>query len=110
MSLLALTLVQVSLMETKMSAYYQEKTLSLINAENKLLKDESVFAAGQVPHDAVLITDEICGVKFYRIITSGKFGATISVLQSVFAKIGEVEHCPIKPKVKEGRQGWVEKQ
>ncbi len=108
LSLLALTLVQVSLMETKMGVYYQEKTLSLIDAENKLIKDEAILLVGQVPHDAILITDEICGVKFYRVTTSGKFGTTESILQSVFAKLGDVAHCTIKPKIKEGQQMWRE--
>lgn len=109
LSLLALTLVQVSLMETKMGVYYWEKTLSLIDAENKLLKAETTLIAGQVPREATLITDEICGVKFYRVTTSGKFGTTESVLQSTFAKIGDISRCPVKPKIKEGQQGWVEK-
>ena len=91
-----------------MSVYYQEKTQSLIAAENKLLKDEAMLSGNQVPRDAQLITDEICGVKFYRITAAGKFAATQSVLQSVFAKIGDVSHCIPKPKTKEGRQAWRE--
>jgi len=108
LSLLALTLAQVSLMESKMGAYYQEKTLSLIDAENKLIKDESVLVAGVVPRDAVLVTGEICGVKFYRVTTDGKFGATKSTVQSTFAKIGDTSHCDPKPKVKDGRESWKE--
>lgn len=108
LSLLALTLSQVSLMETKMSGYYQEKILSLVDAENKLIKDEGILATGQIPREAILITDTVCGVKFYRLTAAGKFGATKSVVQSTFVKIGDVSHCDPKPKIKAGRQSWKE--
>ena len=106
LSLIITALVRISLMESKMSDYYQTKVLSLIDGENKLIKDEADLAAGKVPRDAELIPDKTCGVKFYRIkVVNQK--SVASGLSSTYAKLVDASHCGQKPKIKEGRKSFI---
>ena len=105
LSLLALAMIQVSLLEVSASGYYQSKILALIDAENKLRRAEHKLVAGEIPREAVLIPQQVCGVKFYRLAVICKAGATKHSLQSTYAKLDDPSRCEPKPKVTEGRQG-----
>jgi len=104
-SLLALLAIQESVIETQASSYYRAKILSLIDAENKLLVMENKLAKGEIPQDAELIPEQVCGIKFYRLTATGKAGSSKSYVQSTYVKLDDSQHCEPRPVMKGGRQG-----
>jgi len=106
-SLLAINLLNTSLLETKMSGYYQNKSKSFYQAENYLAQSEQAILAGEKIANAEIIDTDVCGVTFYRVFASAEHNSAQSKLQSTLAKIDDLSHCDPKPNVREGRQSFL---
>jgi Tfp pilus assembly protein PilX len=106
-SMLALNLFNTSLLETKMSCYYQSKTHAFYMAENYLTQYEREILAGGQVAGAKVIDSSLCGVTFYRVIASAKYNGAPSNLQSTLVKTDNTIHCDPKPNIKQGRQGFL---
>jgi Tfp pilus assembly protein PilX len=106
-SLLALNLLNTSLLETKMSNYYQNKARTFYQAENYLIQSEQAILRGEQIANAEIIDAGICGVTFYRVFAEAKYNAVHSKLQSTLAKINDLSICNPKPMVKQGRQSFL---
>ncbi|MEI8054923.1 MAG: PilX N-terminal domain-containing pilus assembly protein [bacterium] len=105
-SFLALSLLNTSLLETKMSGYYQNKTHAFYKAESILEKREQEIAAGKIvsPEITEIKNANVCGVIFYSITASAEYNTK---LQSTFAKIVSPHNCTPKTSIKPGRQAFL---
>jgi type IV pilus assembly protein PilX len=92
-TLLAMSILRTSLLETKMSANYHAKILALQDAEANLAQKERHLNSSEIIAAA-------CGVTFYRL--------TAGPLQSTYSVIGNTAHCHPKPTIHPGRQSWRE--
>ena len=106
LSLLMLSAIETSLLETKMSNYDSNKMQTFYRAENLLIQYEQKIAQGEKTASAEIIDNDICGITFYRITVAEKRNGASSILQSTFAKIGDITHCDPKPIIQQGRQSW----
>ncbi|CAL7963881.1 type IV pilus assembly protein PilX [Gammaproteobacteria bacterium] len=108
-SFLALTLLNTSLLETKMSDYYQNKARAFYKAEDILEKREQEIISGKIisPEITEIKNANVCGATFYRITASAKHNTVQSELQSTFAKIAKPDDCTPKPNIKPGRQAFL---
>lgn len=108
MSLFALYLFNTSLLETKMTNYYQNKIQAFYKAETLLIQYEYEVLSGKNIVSAELIdSTSSCGVVFYRIIAEAEYNGARSKLQSTLAKLDSSIHCDLKPKVTNGRQSFL---
>lgn len=106
LTLVTVELLQSGMAESKMSAYFCNNNLAHYSAEIELTKAEEQISAGDQPKNVEMISDRICGVKFYRVTAMNRVGAITHTVQSTYAKLVDTKKCKIKPKVKEGRQSW----
>lgn len=106
-SLLALNLLDASLLETKMSSYYQDRIQAFYKAENLLEQYERGILNGEKVVSAEMIDDSICGAVFYRVAANATYHEIESKLQSFFVKIGDTTRCDQKPNITEGRQAFL---
>jgi|GEM_PF-2035276 len=105
LTLLTMSILQTSLLEIKMSVNYKDNILTLHKAEIELRDKEMLLETGvmPLPSQITLISNDVCGVNFYRI--SVNYGNEI--LQSTYAIIDDAIDCAPKPDIKQGRQSWV---
>ncbi|EKE00782.1 MAG: hypothetical protein ACD_21C00274G0001 [uncultured bacterium] len=106
-SLLALSLLNGSLLETKMSSYYQDKVRAFYLAEDYLAQYEQEILAGREVAGAKIIDAGVCGATFYQITANAKHNAVVSKLQSTFVKVDDTAHCDPKLNVMPGRQSFL---
>jgi Tfp pilus assembly protein PilX len=106
-SLLALNLLNASLLETKMSSYYQNKAQAFYQAENYLTQSEQAILRGEQIANAEIIDADVCGVTFYRVFANAECHGAWGKLQSTLAKIDDLSHCEPKPNIKQGRQSFL---
>ena len=106
-SLLALNLLNGSLLETKMSRYFHDKTRAFYMAENYLEQYEQTILDGGEVKTAAVIDTSLCKVTFYRVFASAEYHQASSRLQSTLAKVGDIAQCAIKPNIKQGRQSFL---
>jgi Tfp pilus assembly protein PilX len=108
-SFLALTLLNTSLLETKMSTYYQNKTQAFYKAEDTLEKREQEILSGKItsPEITEIKNANVCGATFYRITASAEYNKAQSKLQSSFVKIVKPDGCVPKSSIKPGRQAFL---
>lgn len=109
LSFLALSLLNTSLIEIKMSGYFQNKIFAFYKAENLLEKYEQEIIDGKIANaeTSEIISTGICGVIFYRIIARAGYNGVLSVLQSVFVKANNLNQCKPAPNIKLGRQSFL---
>lgn len=103
-SLLALTLLNTSFLEAKMSHYYQNKFQAFYLAEKYLEQYEQEILLDNKLTNANIIANDGC-VTFYRVIAISKYNAVYSKLQSTVAKVSA--SCNPLPRVKQGRQSFL---
>jgi hypothetical protein len=106
-TILTLSLVRTSLLESKMQQNYRAKSFALQQAEIKLQIAESILNTGIIPIEAKEIY-KACGITVYKIIVDGFYHTTKNTLQSTFALIGDISQCEPKPKLHTGHQSWLE--
>jgi Tfp pilus assembly protein PilX len=99
-SLIALTLVEQSILTSKMSMYYAQKIKAFYQTEAILAQYESDLLAGKPVKSAHKIMSD-GSVDYYSVLAAANYHGAKVRLQSTVAKI-------IKPpvKVKAGRQSW----
>lgn len=109
LSLLAFSVLNITLLENKMCVFYQNKIKSFYIAEKNLLQAEKKILAGAVVVDNNIrvIDSSVCGVIFYRLTASASFKGAKTSLQSTFAKLGDDRRCDSKPSVTPGRQSFL---
>jgi hypothetical protein len=104
LTILAVSLLQNGLLTAKITTNYQDQVFALQIAEKNLLLKEQ-----EIPTETNGISEishVICGVKFYRVITSGEYHGTQIKLQSTYAVISDTSKCNPKPTIKPGRHSW----
>lgn len=108
-SFLAINLLNTSLLETKMSNYYYNKTHAFYIAENNLEKYELEILEGKIKSAEIteIVDANVCGATFYRITACAKYNEVLSILQSTFAKIGDPSKCNKTLNIKPGRQSFL---
>ncbi len=109
-TLLTLSVIQVGLLETKMSQNYRNKIFATQMAETKLAAAERQLWKGetQTNGQVILISEALCGVKFYRVKAIGTYHNTSSTVQSTYAVINPNASCNPKPEITSGRKSWRE--
>ncbi len=109
-SLFAFSILEIGLLENKMSIAWQDKVKAFYLAEKYLSAAEKQISEGGLPINAEEINSGIfgksCGIKFYRLIARADVRGAESVLQSVFATKGDVDECVPKPNITAGRQSF----
>lgn len=108
-SFLALSLLNTSLLETKMSGYYRDKAYAFYKAENNLEKYEQEILDGKIVSAAItgIANAGVCGATFYRVVANAEYHGMSSILQSTFAKVGNLDQCKPMPNIKPGRQSFL---
>lgn len=111
LSLLALRALEVSVLESKMAVFHQNKIKSFYLAEKYLLTaEQNLLISAKVTNvDLVMLDSGICGVDFYRLTANASYNGAKSSLQSVVAKVKEFGHCHFQPKIIAGRQSFLVK-
>ncbi len=108
-TLLTLSVIQIGLLETKMSQNYRDKIFATQQAEISLKQIEAQLQAGKVTKSqSTLISEALCGVKFYRVNAIGTYHNTSSTVQSTYAVINPNASCNPKPNITAGRKSWRE--
>lgn len=111
LSLLAFSVLEVSLLENKMSVFYKNKIESFYLAEKHLLQAEQQIQDAKNPtNDNIrfrIINTDICkGAIVYHLIATADYRAARSVLHSTFIKVHDISQCDLGLS---GRQSfWVE--
>ena len=108
LTLLVLSMLEKNLLDRKISGYFENSSLAFIKAEKALLAMENKLKNGEMPKNAEVISSDICGVTFYKLISTGKSGIASKTIQSTFAKTNDISKCTPKPLIIEGRQSWKE--
>ena len=104
-----MSILQGSLLESKMNSNYQDKIFALQKAETNLIaKEKQINPPNTLPSGVSEISSATCGVKFYRVEAAGQYKNTKTILQSTFAIIKDTDSCDPKPQVHNGRQSWRE--
>ena len=106
-SLLAVSGLNMNLLEDRMNIFYQDKIRSFYQAENLLLDAERKILSGVETNDIPIIDMDICGVTFYRLTVEAEYHGAKSSLQSIFAKAGDFKNCSFKPNISSGRQSFL---
>jgi Tfp pilus assembly protein PilX len=119
LSLLALGILEINLLENKMSAFFQDKVNSFYQAEEYLLQAEMEMRAGNLPANDVNIKitkigsgifGVLCEVNFYRLRAKASCRGIDSVLWSTFLKVGDIAGCSPEFDLITGRQSfWIER-
>lgn len=111
LTLLALSILQKGVLESKMTSYISEQDTTLAELEKDLLKEEekikSAASSNKITEISSLeITKDshVCGFRFYRTKVT-KINSDI-IAQSTYALENKDEKCDSKPNVKAGRQSW----
>jgi len=111
LTLLALSILQKGLLESRMTSYISKQDIDLAELEKDLIKEEekikSTISSNKVTEISSLeITKDlhVCGFKFYRAKVT-KINSGI-IAQSTYAIENKDEKCDPKPNVKAGRQSW----
>jgi len=105
LTMLAMSIVHIGLLETKMSKNYQDKIFATQQAEQNLIQKEQQLNSGNLSV-ATVISTAICGVTFYRIEAEGQYHHAKTNIHSTYAIIGDTSHCDPKPTIHPGRQSW----
>ena len=108
-SFIASSLLNTSLLEIKMSNYYNNKAHAFYMAENILEKYEQEILNNEItsPEITEIRDANVCGAFFYKIIATAKYNHVVSMLQSSFAKIIPTDSCAKIPNIKPGRQSFL---
>lgn len=118
LSLLALCMLEINLLENKTSVLFQDKVNSFYEAEKYLLEAEQQIKANGLPRSPNIEGDDLtssfpapaspCKIFFYRLKATGNYRGTTSVLWSTFLKVVDVTKCT-DSNLTAGRQAfWVE--
>lgn len=105
-SMVAMGIVEDSLLESKMSNYWGQKTIAFYNAESALKKAEADILQGKNRKKYRRIQQE-CGVDFYLAEAKAKYHDANVNLQSSVAVVDKGAHCQSTPQEKDGRQSWL---
>lgn len=108
-SFLTINILNMTLLETKMNIYYQNKFQAFYQAEATLEQLEQEIIVGAIKSKAIkkISDDDICGATIYSIIAKAKYNTAISKLQSIFVQIDNNIICNPKPNIKPGRQSFL---
>lgn len=104
-SMVAMGMVEDSLLESKMSNYWEQKTIAFYKAESSLSKAEDEILQGKNRKKYRHIQQE-CGVDFYLAEAKTTYHDAAVNLQSSVAVVDKSAHCQSPPREKEGRQSW----
>jgi Tfp pilus assembly protein PilX len=86
-SMLAVSLLNITLLENKTNNYYTNKLKAFYKAEELLIKYENeVINHNNMQHAEIIDDESVCGATFYRVTAFYKYGKISSKLQSVVAK------------------------
>ncbi|MBU0744105.1 MAG: hypothetical protein KKE11_01870 [Gammaproteobacteria bacterium] len=109
LSMLALGMLNLGLLESKMDGFSQDKIKSFYIAENYLLRArQQIVFGGEVTNATVEKIDaDECGVTFYRLTSKGNYRGAESVLQSTIAKLHEGSACDEKLRLTAKGQSFV---
>lgn len=116
LSLLAFSILNITLLENKINGFYQDKIKSFYLAEDNLLRAErAILQRGEVNLDVAgvevaKIAQGECGEAFYRLTVTANYRGAKSVLQSVLVKINDAGNCLASRKITSGRQSFLMKQ
>jgi Tfp pilus assembly protein PilX len=109
LSFIVISMMNTSLLETKMAKNYQNKAQAFYNVETEIVSNEQKLLTDQ-KSKFVEITDsdadKLCGVTFYTIDIKKTVDTAVSEVVSSFAKFGDFSKCESMPKFKEGRQSF----
>jgi hypothetical protein len=105
-SLLAVSILQHSLVAAKITTNYLDQIIAFQAAERDLILSEQNLLTGNITSNIKLISQAKCGISFYQIIAIGENHGTKSKLQSTFAIVTGANHCDFNPAIKTGRQSW----
>jgi Tfp pilus assembly protein PilX len=103
-SCIAASIFNTSLLETKMSAYYQSKMQAFYKAENQLKKYENELINNKHLTNSIIIDTDNCGAIFYQITSTVEYNNAISKLQSTFVTLAANNTCQ---NITEGRQSFL---
>jgi len=108
--LLVTGLMEVALLESKMSANYAQQIENLYATDQALIEYEQKILEGNPPSNAKIIqpvaNSSICGVTYYRVTATHAHGMNSTQIESTYAKLGDISKCNPKPIVQEGRQSF----
>ncbi len=108
LSLLALSVLEVNLLENKMSAFYYDQVKSFYMAEEYLLQAERQMLEGQNTNGVVI--DKMCGATIYLLTATASYRGAKTVLCSTVAKVDDGNNCNPKPNITSGRQAfWIKR-
>jgi Tfp pilus assembly protein PilX len=108
LSLLALSVLEVNLLENKTSVFYYDQVKSFYMAEESLLQKEQQIFAGQDTSGVAI--DEMCGVTIYLLTATASYRSAKTILCSTVAKVDDSKNCNPKPNIASGRQAfWSER-
>lgn len=108
LNLLIISSMQVAWSEMRMSCNFKDRMLAFYQAQNNLYSLEQNLRLGKIDSNMQQIPSDICGVRFYRVITQGQIGKAKSVQQSTYVVPIVGQHCEEKAKIMLGRQSWRE--
>lgn len=108
-SFLALNLLNISLLETKMSGYSQNKVCAFYKAEKNLEQLEQEIIDEKIAGVEIdkITSSDGCLATFYRVTASAEYNGALSELQSTFVKITATNPCDLKKHIKPGRQSFL---
>jgi Tfp pilus assembly protein PilX len=106
LTVVAMNMLTLSNLETKMGASQLDYLQGTTTAMGKLKQYEQEVAANKTVPNAEIISTSICGVTMYRITAQVRHYSTKVIIQSTFAKVGDIAHCDPIPRITAGRQSW----
>lgn len=106
LTLVAMNVVESSLLESKMSNYYAQAMVAFYKAEAMLQNGESALLKGETSAGFKKIAS-YCGVDYYSGVARGEYKGAVVNLQSTLAKVDSQAQCKDPPKAKTGRQSWL---
>lgn len=107
LTMITVSIVESSLLVSKVSNYYGEAFIAFYRAERALAQSEAALLRGEVVGNFKKIESE-CGVDYYLGVARGVYKDAVVNLQSTVAVVDSAVHCDLPPKVnRSGRQSWL---
>lgn len=113
LTFLTMNIIEVSLLESKMSNYYAQERIAFYRAESSLHQAEQNILNNTATQQQVMASPifkkiaSYCGVDYYLGKVSNSYkGATVN-LQSTLAKVDYEAQCQHPPTIKSGRKSWL---
>lgn len=114
-SALALAALEAALLQTKMSTYdkdywlaFEKAEAGLINGENKIQQGDNLEQQAGYCVKKIAVR---CGVVYYRVEATGKYGQVNVQLQTTFLKpVRKRPDCYVAKPIRLGRQSWKQGQ